>query len=208
MVPAKRGFYLCAPDLLVALNPKAASSVLAYEIMRTHYPLKFQTLHEKMTAAGHDPQQATWHNICPKTTDYAGKHAIVPLREPIDRFCAAIKQTGHELNIDRVLDELEQPPLPLLDPQYLPVWWQHAQLNIHFLPQTRFQHLPEAASVQYFTVPDQLQALAAAAALPWPLTEMNRSGPLPALTDTQLARVSAIYADDITFYNSVAAQGS
>jgi len=201
-------FYVCTDDLLVALNAKAASSTLAYEIFFTHHPLQAQVIREKIIAAGHDPTKPVWHSFCPTTTDYAGKTVVVPVREPIDRFCAAAVQTKRDSHIDRILDELEEPPAPPGMAYPTSSWWQHAQADIHFLPQVRFQQLPDAAAVQHFVVPDQLQQLAYAAALPWPMTEMNRSAALPVLTDTQIERLTHIYAADIAFYNSVAAQGS
>lgn len=171
----------------VAVVLKSGSSSIAKAIIDTHYPeLSEAQMPISYPADGLQGNRPGWQGVCPKTEEPA---TIVPVRDPVERFRSALAQIGRQ-DVDVVLDELED----------------GGAVNPHLFSTSR--HVVETCALYRF--PEHVAELAVALGVP-ELENINESlthnGPKPDLTPEQLARVQAIYAEDIELYESITEAG-
>jgi hypothetical protein len=186
----------------VAMIPKVGTSTLARAIIRDRYP-EIEDLLQNRThyPAGGGPDNLRLQGMCPKAASLDGKTLLVPVRDPVERFRSACAQMGWGSRVEAVLDELEN-PMDGSKPT------ERADANPHFCGQTMFADARLAAAVKLYRFPDHLEVLAAEAGLALPLPTINdANGTKPDLTPAQLARVEAIYADDIALFADIETAG-
>jgi len=175
--------YVKAGDKFLALNFKAASSSLIRSISTEFYPELEDTLQnntsypEGVTSAG-----MRLHAFLDKTETPEGTTVLV-VRDPVERFRSACAETGK--TAEEGLSE--------------------GQKNNYFWPTSRLLK----GTVQLYRFESDLEAAATALGLPYPLPEIPTlsTGVNPTLTADQLARVQALYADDIALFESITAAG-
>lgn len=171
----------------VACIPKAGSSAIARAI---HFALKPD--YQIISASGnpdmvervlHNPG---WQALAPKT--YEPVAPIIPLRDPVERFRSACAQEG----------KTAEDALSLLESD---------EASQHFRQQSGYLTVGDNFLYRF---PEDIDALATELGLS-EIPEVNTSeinnAPKPDLTPEQLARVQAIYADDIALYESITEAG-
>jgi len=124
--------------------------------------------------------------ICRHTFKHDNKPALVPIRDPFERFRSAVWQVNRGsqvIAINEILDGLEA----------------GTYFNQHFQLQTNILKGCEGCeSVKLYRFPEDFQQMLTDGGLD-PLSEhRNKSTDKPELTEEQEARVRALYADDIT----------
>jgi len=114
------------------------------------------------------------------------------IRDPIDRFLSAYTSNKHGVPQDSNLSDLID-WIIVQDPQ---------ALDLHFRPQTLV--IKDVEKVNYFAFNRDLPALATALGLS-SLPTINLSSPdsKPALTNEQISKLQAFYANDVDLYNSL-----
>jgi hypothetical protein len=170
----------------VACIFKSGSSAIARAI---HFALKPD--YQIISASGnadmvervmHNPG---WQSLAPKT--FEPINPIIPVRDPVERFRSACAQEG----------KTAEEALNLLD---------EGEASTHFRKQSDFL----IGDCTLYKFPEHIVALATAIGLdgiPEVNTSETNNGPKPDLTPEQLARVEALYADDIALYESITTAG-
>lgn len=190
--------YYDAGEVAIAANYKVASASLARAVIKAHHP-EFESL---LTSApgkgkgtaypeGRNADNWRWHGTCPRGRDNAVP-ALLVVRDPVEKFRSACAEARIE-NVDTLLDELAT----------------GENRNIHFTPQSRF--LSEGRELRLYRFETDLEQLASDAGLEWPLPQIGPAGhngaEKPDLTADQVARVEALYADDISLHKSIKTPG-
>lgn len=178
--------YFVLPDQkAVACIGKSGSTAIGKAILARYYPDKIPV------TAGADPRNAPgWQAFVPKTE--TPDSPIIPVRDPVERFRSACAQTRKQDKVDEVLDQLEA--------------GKGLANNFHFVPATAY--LTGTSTLYRF--PEHIEALAEALSL-GEIPVVNDGGnnpPKPELTAEQLARVEALYAEDIALFNSITEPGT
>lgn len=178
--------YIKSGDAVYAVNLKAASSAILKAIAETHYPEVVDLIVNKSSyPEGVEPMARRVHGALPHVEDPDGPVVLI-VRDPVERFrsaCGEIRMTA-----DKALDSLESGGF----------------VNRHLLPTSRLLR----NGVHLYRYETDLQEAVTALGLEYPLPEfLSTGGEKPDLTPEQLARVQAIYADDIALYNSITEPG-
>jgi hypothetical protein len=187
--------YLICGDVLMALNPKVATSSFARAIIKRHHPEIDETILTAKYPEGQNADNMQWQNIVPYRTN-PDRPVICLVREPVARFRSAMAQLGID-DVDAAINELNTeagaygvPPgtrVKLVD-------------NVHFRPQSQFVGNP----ITYFKFPEQVEAAALALGLPLPLPVINENtGTKPTLTPEQETAVREFYSADVTLWDSL-----
>jgi hypothetical protein len=197
----KNTFKTSDPNKVIGINYKSGSATISRALIEQHFP----KLHEAYTkhtrwGTGQSFEQGYNHSRCPRA-DATGKTVLMPFRDPVERFRSACAQLWKEgpfmgLSLEEIIEQAEDPKLK----------------NLHLVPQISFIESFEGANaVKLYRFPEAFDQLALDAGLTLPLPVVNESGPdtpaKPDLTPEQLARVQAIYADDIALFNSITEAG-
>ncbi len=182
--------YFDASRAAVAVNYKSASATLARAIIAAHHP----DIDRAITTppgggrgiaypAGVSADTVRWHARCPKIDYGSVPHTLLVVRNPIDRFASACAETG-TTDVDALLDRLAV----------------GTDNNPHFWPQSRYAE----DTLMLYRFDRDLQKLAEDLGLLWPLPQIIRhdNPTKPKLTQSQIDRISALYADDLTLYQS------
>lgn len=193
--------YIKTPSLAIAEIGKGGSSAIGQAVLHTFLPEKVPVW------GGADPMNtpSSWGRDRVTRTETPDGIVLVPVREPVERFRSACAQT-RITDVDDLLTKIENQAH--LGTSYVIergiTWDKH----FHFRPTVDYT---VDLTVKLYKFPEQIDELAAEAGLPVPLPTVNDSNsnnpPKPDLTASQLARVEAIYADDIALYNSITTAG-
>ena len=173
----------------VAVVLKAGSTSIGNALLNDVYP--DSRPHTVGAEAGNAP---IWQAFVPKKDDPQDT-VHVPIRDVVERFRSGVSQMrrgGRAVEVDDVLTDLETGGK-----------WSD---NLHFEPITSYLK----ASNALYRFPDDNTELAEAIGVTTiPLTNDGETNnpPKPDLTTDQLARVQAIYADDIALYESITTAG-
>ena len=188
--------YLITPTANIADIGKVGSSSLSYAILQSFHPEK------EIVWEGADPANTPNHlgrNRIPRT-ETPELTVLVPVRDAVERFRSACSQSRIE-DVDALLTKLETDGVLRND--------NKAIESFHFRPQS--DYLYPDSTVKLYRFPEDLDALGTEAGLPVPLPVINdgdsQNPPKPNLTAEQEARVLAIYADDVTLFESIATAG-
>lgn len=185
--------YYDTPDAAVAVNYKAGSATLAYEIIKNHYKDLYVMIHTPPGTgngvaypAGRGPETSRWHGLCPKADDPRQKDKVLLLvRDPIERFMSACSERTVR-DVDGILSSLED----------------GTNVGLHFLPQSR---LLVEGKTKLFRFPDQFDDLAAEAGLAPPFVRIKspRDKADYPLSPAQKKRLKSIYAEDFLIFKSM-----
>ena len=207
--------YFVLPHCCIAFNAKVASSALASAIVRKHHPERLQKAlddYEKNWSQFSDEFKASlpesfqrmfrcdmnesisfWQNLCTITRE-PKLPVLLLVRNPIDRFLSGAAYLNQD--VDRLLTGLENDDheyvlesLPLI-----------IRKNTHFIKQSWLM----VGDTRLYRFPDHLERFCHDAGLEWPLPKINEGKQVkPILTDEQIKRVQAYYAEDVELYNSL-----
>jgi len=190
--------YYKAGDKAVAINYKVGSSTMARAIISAFQP-EFEALITTPHGDGNGTAYPTgktaddflWHGAAEKVPAEDVKLAYLLVREPVEKFRSACQMSRVE-SVDDKLAVLEAGD----------------NRDGHFFTQARFLETP----CKLYKFPEQLDDMAADVGLSLPLPVINESGHLvpgekPTLSDAQIARVKAIYADDVRLFNTITSAG-
>jgi hypothetical protein len=170
----------------VACIFKSGSSAIARAI---HFALKPD--YQIISASGNaDMVERVMHNpgwqaMAPKTFEPISP--LIPVRDPVERFRSACAQEG----------KTAEEALNLLD---------EGEASQHFRKQSDYL----IGDCTLYKFPEHIAELATEIGLdgiPEVNTSETNNGPKPDLTPEQLARVEALYADDIALYESITEAG-
>lgn len=182
--------YLDTPNAALALNFKVGSSSLARATILAHHPKVNKLLTQGMHyPQGISPDNLRWHGRCPKVKPEDRDVVLLPIRDPIEKFCSACAETRKE-DVDALLDELEQQKVS----------------DVHFGEQYRYAI---EGKTKLYRFPDHLESLAQDAGLAYPLPDIDggHNRPKPELTEEQTSRVTRLYQKDIALYESIEEAG-
>jgi hypothetical protein len=186
--------YFITPNHSIALNFKVASSSIARAVIAAFNPEKeslITTPHGNGNGTaypeGKDADSIRWHSLA-ESEQEPTKPVMLLVREPVEKFRSACSESG-VTDIDAKLTALESD------------WGRDA----HFWSQSRL--LKGAGALYVF--PEHLEQFAADAGLayPLPLIPSVPRAEKPDLTESQLARIAVIYADDVMLFNSITTAG-
>ena len=191
--------YFNTPNAAVAVNLKVGSATLARAIIAAHHPdidSVLTTPHGNGNGtaypAGNSADSIRTQSLCPKLADPKDRPVtLLAVRDPVEKFRSACVESK-VVDVDAKLTDLETNAFPR---------------DAHFWLQSR---LLEGNLIKLYRFPSDLDALATEAGLSLPLPNIdgdNDSGAKPVLSQAQVARVQAIYADDIALYESIAEAG-
>lgn len=176
------GKYHITPKYSVAFNNKVASSTIAYAILKDFYPDILEHL-------GNDK---VYQTFCP-TEKEPSKPVVLIVREPVDRFRTAFRQTRLE-SVDDALDSLEN-KTEILEP-----YKRFLYTDPHFTHQHEL--LKGGTAFRY----EDLEKAAKFIGLSLPLPLLNKAcddGKKPNLTPDQESRLLNYYSKDAELYWSL-----
>lgn len=192
-----KSLYYNTPDKAIAVNFKVGSATIARAVIRDH-----QLDTESLLTTPHGGGSGTaypegksaddmrWHGFVDKCEAFDKPTTLLLVRDPLEKFRSACAEDGIT-DVDAHLDWLEANP--------------HSGQRVHFWPQSR---LLQGNTVKLYKFPEQIDDLATEAGLTLPLPNIAGSNPpKPTLTAEQTVRVEALYAGDITLYNSITEAG-
>ena len=180
--------YIKAGDKVLALNFKAGSSSLIRAIVQAYYPDIEDTItNQTHYPQGQDANSSRWHYLVDKTESPTVPVVLV-VRNPVERFRSACAET-RTVDVDALLGKLEAGD----------------KVNNHFWPTSRL--LVDGCKLYRFESDLDDVATELGLTLPLPNITGTGTGTKPDLTPEQLARVEAIYADDIALFNSITEAG-
>lgn len=175
--------YIKSGSTHFALNFKAATSSIVRAIVSAHYPeIEDNLTNNTSYPSGRTVDNSRWHWQLPKTETPDSEVTLI-VRDPVERFRSACAETRK--TPDEALSE-------------------QGQDNSHFWPTSRLL----TTGVKLYRFDTDLDDAAVALGLALPLVDIaGDNPPKPDLTPDQLARVQAIYADDIALYESITEAG-
>jgi hypothetical protein len=187
-----KSIYLDTPNAAIGLNFKVGSSTLSRAVIAAHHPELNAKLSDGTSVhypAGKSADDTRLHGICPKVNPSERQVVLLLVRDPVEKFRSACAESNIP-DVDAKLTALEA---------------GNQLRDVHFWPQSRLI----AGATKLFLFPDHLDDLATEAGLSLPLPDIDggHDRPKPDLTTEQLARVQAIYADDIALFNSITEPG-
>lgn len=206
--------YFELPNCCVAFNAKVGSTSLACAIAKQIYPhLLQETLdrHEKLYAKfppefitnlpesfqkmlNNDKldSMAFWQSVCPRTQNPT-KPVLLAVREPVERFASTVAYLN--MDVDDTLYKLENMLSGIIFKLEIPIY-----KNTHYLKQSSYL----TANTKLYRFPDQFQQLCLDAGLSWPIEKANEGkNKKPVLSEEQVARVKAYYAEDVALFESL-----
>lgn len=187
--------YFDAGDFAVACLCKAGSSSLSRAIIKRYHPriegmLTTPPGTGRGTAypSGVNPDNRRNHAICPKADPQDKTSVLIVLRDPLERFCSAVRES-RRWSVDETLDKLESSEEERL--------LLFARVSPYVVP----------GKTKFFNFPSGLEALRVLADLP-PLLDIDggHTLPKPTLTPSQEDRVRKYYSDDIALYEKEVSQ--
>jgi hypothetical protein len=174
--------FIKSGEKYLALNLKSATSSLIRAISKAHYPDLEDTLENNSSyPTGVTSEGIRLHAFLDKTETPEGIVVLV-VRDPIERFRSACAETGK--TAEEALSE-------------------QGQKNSHFWPTTRLL----IDGIKLYRFESDLDEVATELGLPLPLPNISSNGQKPDLTPEQIARVQAIYSDDIALHESITEAG-
>jgi hypothetical protein len=183
-------------DVALFATPRSGSTALVGAILEKYHP-DLKAMADNAIAP--EGRRGMPQSVAPRLSYYNGETIVLPVRDPVERFRSAfaIRQwlrdyTGDE-SVDQTLDIIEAQAPDEVNP--------HFRLQSVFFDELKL----EAEEVQLFQFPRDISELASALTLDTAPEPDHVSETKPDLTPEQLTRVQAIYADDIAFYDSIAA---
>jgi hypothetical protein len=190
-----KNIYLDTPQAAVALNFKVGSASISRAVIAAHHP-EVETMLNTPSGtgrgvaypAGKSADDTRWHSVCPKIDPSEREAVLLLVRDPVEKFRSACAESNVS-DVDAKLTALETD------------WGR----DVHFWPQSRLLF----GTTKLYLFPDHLDNLATDAGLSLPLPDIagDHNRPKPNLSPEQLARVQAIYADDIGLFNSITEPG-
>jgi hypothetical protein len=168
------------PTKVFAVNLKAASESIIRGIINAYYPETFDKIH---LPEGRTIEDVHVHGYVTRTAKPQGDTTLV-VRDPVERFRSAVATVG-DTDLDVVLAKLEN----------------DERVNRHYLPTSRLL----VDGCKLFRFETDLDDVAAELGIT--LGAGRSFGIKPDLTPEQLARVQAIYADDIALHESITEAG-
>jgi len=207
-------FYFILPDCCIAFNAKVASTALAFSIVHKYYPERLvdtlerhrknteglsaefiKTLPESIQKSIYNDKcdsVAFWQSVC-LTKPNPNPPILLLVREPVDRFVSAVAHL--QIDPEVTISALESNGKMVF--QKLP---RNARNDTHLLP----QHIYNGPDTKLYKFPDDLEKLCRDANLDWPLPRVNEGKyTKPVLTEEQIKRVEAYYAEDMKIWNSM-----
>jgi hypothetical protein len=177
-------------------TPRAGSTAITGAILAKYDPEAKAMADNAVAPEG---RRGMPQSVAKRVTDVSGKVVVMPVRNPVDRFASAFA-IRHLLpialrsvqTVDEMIDLVESLP-----PE---------QVNPHF----RSQHLflsYEPKEMRLYRFPGHLAEMCEALGLDETVSPDHVSEEKPNLSPEQLARVQAIYADDIALFNSITEPG-
>jgi hypothetical protein len=177
--------YIKVGSKFFAVNFKAATSSFIRAIISAHYPDLEDLIQNKTSyASGRNADNSRWHVLF-KYEPMPDGETVLIVRNPVERFRSACAETGK--SPEEVLSEIES----------------GAPYNNHFWPTSRL--LVDDCKLYRFET--DLDEAATELGLTLPLPVIIGGGTKPDLTPEQVARVEAIYADDIVLHDSITEPG-
>lgn len=185
--------YFITPTYSVSLNPKTASSSIARRIIQVYYPEIENRIITASYPEGKTPSNLRWHGFCP-SEKVPSKPVALLVRNPVDRFLSGVAYLNIDINnaLDSLLNntpiKFRQRELPILT-------------NIHF----EFQHLKTWGESHVFKLEEHLQEFVSFLGLESLPVSNQTELPKPIITEQQKNIIESVYAEDISFYNSIVA---
>lgn len=178
--------YYETPDYCVAHNPKVGCTSFAKAIVDTYYPDISKTILDT------SPQfcGAKYIICCPKTSNPL-KQVVCLIRNPLERFASAVRQTN--ISIDAAIDCL------LNDKEYhFPVHSKPKKLREdgHFREQSKLV----TKDTILFRFPEEIDAMAKFIGITIEMPHLNKSDKKIALSDHQAEFVASYYYEDMEIY--------
>jgi hypothetical protein len=188
-------YYICDDIKLVAENHKAASTSLAKSILQTYYPEIYQTMdHDKVPFVA-------YHMQTPSINKCVDKDVYVLVRDPIEKFISLATFMSLESRLDIIIGQLQD----MYHPDHIPDFQTdlgHAALNSVFHPQIGFG--AGSKNTYYFKYPNQIEDFVHSIGISSPLDQTNVSSKAKIqLNNSQINKLSKIYKEDISLYNSL-----
>lgn len=190
--------YFDTPNAAIAVSPKVGSSSLARVIIAAYHPdieSVLTTPHGdgKGTAypEGKDADSRRLQGKCPRLDSPKDRPVtLLAVRDPIEKFRSSCVQSK-VADVDAKITALES----------------GFDRDAHFWPQAR---LVQGNLVKLYRFPTDLEQLAIDAGLAWPMPDIdggNDPNAKPILTEDQINRLQAVYADDVALYDSILVAG-
>ena len=185
--------YFKAGGKLLAFNAKVGTATLCLMIIKQYQPEEYKTISE-----ADYPEGKTFETILPHQWVAKRFNPNAPVcllvRDPVERFKSAMAFTRVK-NVNETLDELENEEGP-----FEQLRRQKLAQNIHFQKQNQFE-----GDITLFRFPDQLQDAAKFLGLTEEVPHKNKSKEedKPELTEEQIERIEAWYADDVALWESI-----
>lgn len=206
--------YFVLPTCNIAFNAKVGSSSLACAAVKKFYPDRLKKVLEdyektwsqfsqefkdslpesfqKMFRNDKLDSVSFWQNICPITNNPVGK-TLLAFREPVTRFASTVAYL--EMDAEKTITILENDECAVVDKASVKL-----RTNVHFAPQ--FPLINSETTIYKF--PDRLKDMCLDADLDWPMETVNEGkNKKPVLTDKQIERIKAFYAEDVKIFSSL-----
>ena len=184
--------YFDTPNVAIAVNFKVASASIARAVIETYHP-EIEALITNPAGngtgtaypAGKSADTTRWHGLCPKVDAGDCDTVALLVRHPVERFASSCAESQVN-DIDAKLTELESCSF-VLDPHF---WHQHI-------------YATEDSCLYLF--PDHLAEFEKDMGFKNPLKNITGGNKTikPILTESQIARVEVIYAEDMKIYNQL-----
>lgn len=182
-------YYYDTPDYCVAHNPKAACTSFAQAIIKTFYPQINEEINNTSTVFF----GAKYILLCPRV-EVPNKPVVCLIRNPVDRFCSAIKQV--DIDINTAIDCLSN------DKEYhFPIYSKPKKLREdgHFREQNKLI----TDSSHLFKFPEEIDAMAKFIGITAEMPHLNKSDKKIVLNDQQAEFVAAYYSKDMEIYKQL-----
>ena len=206
--------YFVLPKCCIAFNAKVGSTALAFSIVQKYYPDKLQqcldkfnsvvsrlppefikTLPESIQKTINNDKldsAAFWQDVCVRTHS-PDKPVLLAVRNPVERFASTVAYLG--LDVDRTLEMLENDETTIFYKLSRKI-----RRDTHFLPQSIYA----GENVKVYRFPDQIDQMCQDAEIDYPLPKINEGKhKKPVLTEEQIKRVKAFYANDVKLFESI-----
>lgn len=174
----------------LAFIPRNGSTAFGRAFLSTFYPDRLARLTQCKMPPGRT--EAPPQLICPTVIrPPAGCQAFALIRDPVERFLSGVHRVRrlNPISVDDALAMLEADP---------------RRADLHIRPQSLF--VAGVAGVALYRFPDGAAACAARLGFDAPRKENeSQPGAKPTISDSQRARLQAIYADDAALFAEAAA---
>jgi hypothetical protein len=185
--------YFITPTYSVSLNPKTASSSIARRIIQVYHPNVETSITTAAYPEGKNPDNINWHGFCPSEKTPSKPVALL-VRNPVERFLSGVAYLN--LDIDDAINSLANNTPVKFKRKELPIL-----TNVHF----DFQHLKTWGESHVFKLEEHLNDFVDFLQLGFLPTFNQTNRPKPVITEQQKNIIESVYAEDISFYNSIVA---